>query len=339
MNRTDTWEWDQYWQSPRLAACDGAGGRNYDPAIQRVWREWFARLGDGRTMVDIATGNGAVALLARDTAAARGWSWTIYGVDSANIDPARHLGEAGIDVGGIEFMGGTPAESLPFEDGSVDVVTSQYGVEYADVGAAVGEIARVLDATGVFQFVIHARDGRPVRAAGRNVDDADFLLHESRLFNAAAAFYKAVRAVESKPSPATESEDRRAMEAKAGFESELERVRRRARSSRDAETFEYVVRGVLRLHADRGRYPLEGMLGKLEAMRGAVRAHRERLAANVRSSLDAAQLAEFTAKIENAGLRVAHAGELKSEDGADRIGWLVSGAAGGAVWRSGPAPI
>lgn len=339
MSRTDTWEWDQYWQSARLAACDGAGGRNYDPAIQRVWGEWFARLGDGRIMVDIATGNGAVALLARDTAVARGWNWTIYGVDSANIDPDRHLGEAGIDVAGIEFLGGTPAEKLPFGDGSVDVITSQYGLEYADVDAAIREIARVLGANGAFQFVIHARDGRPVRAAGRNVGDADFLLRESRLFDAAAAFFKAVRAVESKPSPPAESEDRRAMEAKAGFESELERVRRRALSSRDAETFEYVVRGVLRLHADRGRFPLEGMLGKLEAMRGAVRAHRERLAANVRSSLDAAQLAEFTAKIENAGLRVAQADVLKSEDGADRIGWLVSGAVGKAGWRPGPAPI
>lgn len=328
MTRTGTWEWDQYWQSARLAACDGEGGRNYDPSIQDAWRAFFRELGDGRTVLDVATGNGAVALLARDVARDKHWRWTVIGIDSARIEPDKHLAGAGIDVGGVRFLGNTPAERLPFDSASIQVVTSQYGVEYTDVDASVGEIARVLTPGGAFQFVIHAAEGAVVEAARMNVRDVEYLLNEARLFDLAAGFYEAVREVESKPAPPAPEEDRRALQAKMDFEAELAAVGKRAASCRNPEIFQYVIRSIVELHKNRGQYALEPMLGKLDAMRDAVRAHRDRLRANIDFAFDSDRLARFESLLEAAGLQVTQSEGLRDRAQGNLIGWLVAGEAG-----------
>src|SRR5262249_14723851 len=60
--------WDQYWQDGRLASCGGQGGVNYQPVIAEGWRRFFGTLTDGAHVLDICTGNGAVARLAAEVA-------------------------------------------------------------------------------------------------------------------------------------------------------------------------------------------------------------------------------------------------------------------------------
>src|ERR1044072_7787437 len=66
--------------------------------------------------------------------------------------------EAAVDV---EVVEGT-AESLPFDDRSFDeVVTTLALCSIADLGAALGEVRRVLRSGGGLQFIEHVRgDGR-----------------------------------------------------------------------------------------------------------------------------------------------------------------------------------
>jgi SAM-dependent methyltransferase len=91
----------------------------------------------GERLLDVATGTGALATrLARSGAA-------VTGVDLAPalVDTARRLAaEDGLD---IHYEVGD-AESLPYEDGSFDIVASSIGSMFApDHGAVARELARV----------------------------------------------------------------------------------------------------------------------------------------------------------------------------------------------------
>lgn len=59
-----SWAWDHYWRDGRLASCGGEGGAGYQTAIARGWREFFAGLANGSRILDVCSGNGAIALLA-----------------------------------------------------------------------------------------------------------------------------------------------------------------------------------------------------------------------------------------------------------------------------------
>jgi SAM-dependent methyltransferase len=52
-------------------------------------------------------------------------------------------------------MSGEPAESLPFEDESFDVVNCGLAPPYTDNASAIGEVARVLRPGGMFLLKIH----------------------------------------------------------------------------------------------------------------------------------------------------------------------------------------
>jgi SAM-dependent methyltransferase len=82
--------------------------------------EWAA---GAKTALDVATGGGHVARRLREA-----------GLDVTTVDPAA----------GMEPDVVAPAEKLPFEDGSVDLVVTRLGAHhFADVRAAVREMARV----------------------------------------------------------------------------------------------------------------------------------------------------------------------------------------------------
>ena len=76
-----------------------------------------------KTALDVATGGGHVARRLREA-----------GVEVTTVDPAE----------GMEPDVVAPAEKLPFEDGSFDLVVTRLGAHhFADVRAAVREMARV----------------------------------------------------------------------------------------------------------------------------------------------------------------------------------------------------
>lgn len=147
--------WGQYW---REAAATGSGcasgAAGITAACARVWREFAATLPRSASVLDLATGNGAVlghiGSLRPDL--------KLVGVDSA---PDLGRGREGTP----RLMAGVAMEQLPFDAASFDAVTSQFGFEYGDTNAIAAEIARVLRPGGVLRLLIH-HAGSPVVAQG-----------------------------------------------------------------------------------------------------------------------------------------------------------------------------
>lgn len=99
-------------------------------------------------MLDLATGDGAVlkrlASVRRDL--------TLTGVDSASVLPPPPRG--------LTLKAGVAMETLPWRDGSVDAVTSQFGFEYGEPVAVAVEVGRVLRPGGRLALMTHRLDGR-----------------------------------------------------------------------------------------------------------------------------------------------------------------------------------
>ena len=182
--------WRYYWRENRLAACvpdnpDSAA------AIESHWTEFFAGLPAGTRVLDIATGNGVLLVWASRAARSAGRELVLTGIDLADVDPARFLPEHSADLAAANFIGGTAAESLPFDDCSFDVVISQYGLEYADLDLALSEAARVLVSGGRLHWLAHGDDSIVLAQGRARLVDIDLLLAADGPFAAMKNFIEA----------------------------------------------------------------------------------------------------------------------------------------------------
>ena len=115
---------------------------SYEPIVdltREVHADLIAALepAPGETWLDVATGTGAVALLAARAGA------TVTGIDLAGrlIDAAKAKAKG--EGLAVTFEAGD-AEALPYEDASFDVVCSAIGTQFApDHAAVAAELARV----------------------------------------------------------------------------------------------------------------------------------------------------------------------------------------------------
>jgi ubiquinone/menaquinone biosynthesis C-methylase UbiE len=142
---------------------------SYTGSILEFWKEQVR--GDLRHVVDIGCGNGALCWIADELLNHPSVEAQITGIDFADIDPFRVLGRAQSDYPGIEFMGNTFAENLPFADESVDLVMSQYGIEYSDLDRSIPEAVRVLRPGGRLAFILHDTDSEVVRLSTEYLAD------------------------------------------------------------------------------------------------------------------------------------------------------------------------
>lgn len=149
--------WTAYWQFE--SAAGGSQRPVLDLIIEPVWFEFTDIMADGARILDVATGNGPVALSCAARARACQRPIHIDAVDAAEIRPPGQAAGSGGQSTQVQFQGGVWLEDLPFKDREFDAVISQYGFEYADEPQAVDEVSRVLAPGGRLRLVIHARNG------------------------------------------------------------------------------------------------------------------------------------------------------------------------------------
>ncbi|MDX2476421.1 MAG: class I SAM-dependent methyltransferase [Gammaproteobacteria bacterium] len=164
--------WTSLWQAGAGSSCyDGSKAELH---LTRIWDEHVDTLPDEARMIDLATGNGTVALICAARASAKKKQLKIDAVDSAGIDPAACLSDRKHLLSSIVFHDKTRLEALPFRDGTFHSVVSQFGFEYACEMRAAAEVARVLIPSGHLCLVIHAKSG----AVARDIDLRLRRMHE-----------------------------------------------------------------------------------------------------------------------------------------------------------------
>lgn len=181
-NRTNkkTEAWTHYWKS---AAKDSSGCIPGAPAsvaelLKGIWADFFETLPRQAKLLDLGTGGGAVL---REAQAGRP-DLQLTGVDSAKVLP---------DLGGkVAMFPDIYLEKLPFKDGSFDVITSQFAIEYASLLQAVSEVKRILAPGGRFLLFCHHADSIIVHDNIKRLAAIEDLLAGSGLLNGAIKVVK-----------------------------------------------------------------------------------------------------------------------------------------------------
>ena len=303
--------WNRYWQYDRIASCfDDAGAHNYEGEIAGGWRDFFNGLPDNCRILDLCTGNGAVAILAAEAGLAAGKAFEIVAVDRADIDPARFVTRHRQELKAVAFHPATDVEALPFPDSSFDAVVSQYGVEYSDMSRSLAEICRVAGPGAHVRLVLHAAEGVVRSDSEAFVADADFLLETIDLPGTARRCFEALAAAERDPNASAESHAR-ARECIGAFENALLQGAQRLPQAADKTMVRNCGAVLLDTFKRRAMLDPGQLVAKAEEVRSEIEAHRGRLQALIDAAVSRVQLADIAARLAELGAESVDTGELR----------------------------
>ncbi|MGY6587401.1 MAG: class I SAM-dependent methyltransferase [Wenzhouxiangella sp.] len=173
--------WSRYWANGALTSLPDDFRENYDGELVTFWFARFAELPHPAVVLDVCTGNGAVALLAARWASEQAESEiSVIAVDAARLDPsaiARRWPSQAALLSRIEFRPETPLETLVMEPGSVDLICSQYGLEYCDLEQTIPRLADALKPGG--ELVMLAHDLTTAMVETMQAEQKEYALLES----------------------------------------------------------------------------------------------------------------------------------------------------------------
>ncbi|MCO4322546.1 class I SAM-dependent methyltransferase [Aliidiomarina quisquiliarum] len=179
--------WSQFWRasSSLSSFSEGAAAQGYSGEVKDFWVDAVKGLANDAVIVDIGTGNGALAVLLNDYRQAEKLNWQLHGVDAADIAP-KDLEAANESLkgrfDGIEFHSKTDMSAMPFADASVDCVVSQFAFEYGDEKEVLNEIMRVLKPGGRFIMMGHHKKSTVHKSTETGIQVLQYILHETPLF-------------------------------------------------------------------------------------------------------------------------------------------------------------
>lgn len=312
--------WDRYWAYGNLHSFSQVAAGNYDGVVGTFWRDFFHARADGDRILDIATGNGAIPLLAREVAAADGRHFDIVATDLAAIDPATQVADPAwrAELAAVRFCPRTPAEALPFDAETFDCVSSQFGLEYSDLARSLPEIGRVLRPGGAVGLVMHHARSAAVEAARRETAQLAFVLDDARVF---ALARKLLRALADLPPTRRGKPPAAVARKRAALDRAIQQVEQEARS----ETHDRMllgplnyVREVLTIAERKGP---NAALGWLDEARSRMQALHDRLAAMQAAALTEEAIGRFTEGFPPAGLERPAIKTLSEHD--DLVGWQI----------------
>ena len=287
-------------------------GAGYTLEMREVWLDFFSDLPEAAQVLDVGTGNGVIALFAKEAASAAGRHYEIHGTDLAQIDPVRDVRDGAALFTGICFHPGVSTERLPFGPGAFVAVSGQYALEYTQVDAALREVFRVLKPGGRAQFIVHHAGSVLVHNAHESLRQSDLVLNDTKVFR--------------KLRRHLEAERRSAVAARATWQQLVEAMtllRRTAAQARPALTLDITVDAVGKLLDARRELHPAALEREIDRVEDDVRASVRRL----QDLVVHAQSVEAIAGIE----RMARAGgfggcstQLQHHAGQKLVGWRLN---------------
>lgn len=190
-------DWDAYWAHGFLTSCANAFAGNYDGQIRAAWHAFFATLNKGDRILDIATGNGAVALLAAEYSREHEQCFHVDAIDRARINPAGAWQGAPEILAAVSFHGQVAAEKTPFDPASFQAVTGQYALEYTDCDATIDELARIMTPGAQARFIMHHPDSVVVSTSREEQAHGRLLFCETDIFSKSRALLQRICAAGS----------------------------------------------------------------------------------------------------------------------------------------------
>jgi len=317
--------WDRYWSYGHLHSFSQVADGNYAGAVAEFWDSVFSELPDGSRILDIATGNGALPLLALDKAVQGSRAFTLHGTDIAAIAPAEQVSDPALRsrLAAISFHPRTPAESLPFADGSFDLVTSQFGLEYSDPEQSIPEVARVLRPGGRLALIVHHQDSAAVTAARAETAQLGFVIDDNRLFLKARNLLRAQAENRAGKHSRNAKEPSKVARKRKALDDAVSRIEQAGREQSHNRMLLGPLNYVREVLAMRDRIGPAQALDWLDEARQRVEASRERLRAMQAAARSESAMASLSEMLVAAGAQAPEMGALHETNG-ELVGWCLT---------------
>lgn len=313
-------DWDAYWRSGQCAPGAGRGGL-HDEALGRFWSQVIdralARTPGPVQMLDIGCGSGAVARYAAAFGRAhwRGADLRVYGLDyshAALVDARKRSPQVSCVA--------SDAASVPFGDRTFDLITSQFGIEYAGP-EALAEAARVLRPGGLLAAALHVRDGGIYRECQINRQAVD-TVRDCNLLGffrqVVQAFHHAREGVADKA--ALHAAYTKLADAVAKTEQVLGRWGRAVATGLVFRLCSDVVHMARRIHA----YESQQLIAWTDFMADELRNYSQRMTSMLQAALDREMVDRLAARLHRHGLTIRLRELLGIGDRSIPVAWMVA---------------
>lgn len=305
--------WDTYWQGAKSGAAYSGGGTSH-PLVLSFWRDFFVTVREDCTrpnIVDIASGNGAVVDCARSVFAAAQADFTCVDISESAIAALVNR------LPGVEGIV-ADARAIPLASERYDVVTSQFGIEYAGPDA-LGEIARLPARGGRLALLIHHRHGGIYRQCSASLDAismmqaASFIPHVIATFEAGFAASRggsktAYRDAAQKLRPAVRA---------------VEEIMKKYGTGVADGTVVRLYKDVAAIHGRLQNYDPGEVVGWLRGMQSELDAFAERMKTMCAAAIDGESFSDWIGRLERSGFGIDRAEPLKDRSVVEPLGWAL----------------
>lgn len=305
--------WDTYWQGTGDIGAFSAGGISH-PAIAAFWEDFFAATANrdqATRLLDVATGNGAILKMALSKLDANTTSITCVDISKAAIENVKQQfpGTVGVVA---------DARAIPLNSGQFNLVTSQFGIEYAGL-EAVSEAARLVSKGGQLALMLHIEGGivhnecSASLAAIEKLQASNFVPYAIELFETGFA---AVGGANRSAYEAAGTRLAPAIQAAEGIMAEYgEGVA--------GDTIARLYADVGRIHSDMPKYDPDEVLKWLQTMDHELSAYAERMSSMINAAIAAAPFEQICKELESSGFTLVKAAPLITTTESPAIAWIL----------------
>lgn len=302
MNQSSSEQWSNYWQKNTVTTFHNQFENNYDGTVKDFWCSIFELLKPDAKIVDLATGNGAIALLAAEFSEQSKQGFSISGIDYAEIDPVSATSNMELNkfISNIQFFQNTRIENTPFESNSIDLVTSQFGMEYSDLSKSLLEVERILVNGGVLAMMVHFENSMIIQQEKTSYEQY-LLCQKSGLHRIARELLIEIAKFKETKTPNSKSEKLRQK-----FNKKLIALSNRNEEFKDSNYLHYYIGNISALFSDSesGQLTLSEKLDILNNIKNESNKFKLRMDDMINASMSLTDLTGFTEQLTNLGLSV-----------------------------------
>ncbi len=305
--------WDTYWQGTGDVGAFTAGGANH-PAIRAFWEEFFNAAKqdyENPEIIDIASGNGAVIECAIAVFGDKQNKITSLDVSAAAIE---NINNRFPTVQGIV----SDARSISRESSSFDIVSSQFGVEYAG-NDAIFESARLVAEGGLLTLLLHIDSGSIQQECQQSLDAIErmqtshFIPFAIEMFDAG---FKAVRGADRLPYE-------KAANRLAPAIGELEAIMTQYGKHVAGDMIARLYNDVGQIHQRIQHYQPDDILNWLKKMDKELTAYAGRMSSMNQAAIDSSSFEQIKASLQEQGFSIERAETLVVGDHELPMAWIL----------------
>ncbi|MCA0899339.1 class I SAM-dependent methyltransferase [Microbulbifer agarilyticus] len=198
MNTADAWS--DFWKQGFPTSFASDLPESYQGEIGSFWIEAASKLNKKAKILDLATGNGALALLFARFSQKKHMDFEIHAIDSAAISPAENNKTPSLTplYSSINFHSNSSIEDFGFDTpGSIDLISSQFGIEYSDFTRSISNAASQLKPDGEFRAICHYTESETFENCIEDQSAYNLAIDTLQIHDLISNFLKSIGSIDS----------------------------------------------------------------------------------------------------------------------------------------------